>query len=241
MDTMNIAIIDDEKIQVELLKKYVKNWAYERNIRVIMEAFYSAESFEFSWSMDKKYNILLLDIQMPGQNGIELAKKMRKEDNLTNIIFITAIPDYIGEGYDVEAINYLIKPIKEKKLYECLDRAIQKGLREEKTILVEGQGEIHRVKQYDILYIESFGHSVEINTIDGKYETRNSIGVLENKLDRNSFVRCHRSYIVGLKHIKRIGKDELELDNRVTIPVSRRQYSKTNMAFINYYRGEVDE
>ncbi len=240
-DTINVAICEDEKVQVELLEKHVKIWGEQRNIKVIIETFYSAESFDFSWSMDKRYDVLLLDIQMPGQNGIELAKKIREEDDIINIIFITAIPDYIQEGYDVEAINYLIKPVDEKKLYECLDRALEKVPKEEKIVLIEEQGEIYRIIQNDILYVESFGHDVEIKTIDEKYIIRKNMGTVEKELDENSFVRCHRSYIVGLKHIKRIGKDELELDNKVTIPVSRRQYSKTNMAFIRYYRGEVDE
>lgn len=240
-DIINVAIIDDEKIQVELLKKYVKNWAQEKNIKVITGDFYSAESFDFSFSMDKKYDILLLDIQMPGQSGIELAKKIRKEDDMVNIIFITAITDYIQVGYDVSAINYLVKPIKEKKLYECLDRAILKIPKEEKTILINADGETYRIKQSDIIYIEAFAHSIDINTVNGKYTARKSIGEVQKELSNDLFVRCHRSYIVSLKYIKRIGSSELELDNGDVIPVSRKQYLNTNMAFIRYFRGGKDE
>lgn len=244
IDTVNIAIIDDEKIQVELLEKYVQNWAREKNTRVtrvVTAAFYSAESFDFRFSMNKKYNILLLDIQMKGQNGIELAKEIRKEDDMVNIIFITGVTDYIQEGYDVSAINYLIKPIEEKKLYECLNRAILKIPKEEKTIIVDVGGEMHRIIQSEIIYIEAFSHFIDINTVRGKYATRKSIGTIEKELDENIFVRCHRSYIVSLKYIKRIGNTELELDNGNIIPVSRRQYSNTNMAFIKYFRGDIDE
>lgn len=237
-NTINIAICDDENIQVELLHRYVNNWASERNIIVQVGVFYSAESFEFSWSMDKKYNILLLDIEMSGKNGIELAKNIRKEDEVLDIIFITAISDYIGEGYDVSALNYLIKPIKEKKLYECLDKAIQKISKEEKIILINIEGETHRIIQSDIIYIEAFSHTVEINTINGKYITRKNIGEIEKELDDNILIRCHRSYIVGLKHIKKIGKTDIDLDNNDIIPVSRRLYPSTNMAFIKYFRGE---
>lgn len=238
---LNIAICDDENIQVELLHKYVTNWANDRNIKIQVETFYSAESFEFNWSMDKKYNILLLDIEMSGKNGIELAKNIRKEDKILDIIFITAISDYIGEGYDVSALNYLIKPIKEKKLYECLDKASQKIPNEEKTILINIEGETHRIIQSDIIYIEAFSHTIEINTINKKYTVRKNIGDMEKELDGNILTRCHRSYIVGLKHIKKIGKTDIGLDNNHAIPVSRRLYSSVNMAFIKYFRGEVDE
>ncbi len=236
-----IAVCEDEKIQVELLEKYVNNWADERNIKAVIEAFSSAESFDFSWSMNKRYDVLLLDIQMEGINGVELAKKIRKEDDIIDIVFITAIFDYIQVGYDVGAINYLIKPIDEKKLHQCLDRVVQKTSKEAKTILIDIDGEIIRIIQDDIRYIESFGHNVEIITIDEKYTTRKNIGIIEKELDENSFVRCHRSYIVGLEHVKRIGREDIELDNGDVIPVSRRKYSKTNMAFIKYYRGDMDE
>lgn len=241
VDAINIAVCDDEKVQVELLANYVKNWAKKHGIRVIIEIFHSAESFDFSWSVNKKYHILLLDIQMPGLNGVELAKKIRREDELINIIFITAISDYIHEGYDVSAINYLIKPVREEKLYECLDRAAQRIHREEKVILIDVDGETIRIKQNDIIYIEAFSHTIDIHTVTGKYTTRKNIGVIEKELDANCFVRCHRSYITGLKHIKTIGKTDLELDNGQVVPVSRRMYSRTNMAFIRYFRGEEDE
>lgn len=237
-EMINIAICDDEKVQVELLEKYVINWAKENGIRIEVELFFNAESFEFLWSMDKKFNILLLDIEMPGKDGIQLAKRIRKEDNLLNIIFITEISDYISEGYDVEAINYLIKPIKEDKLYECLNRAIEKIPIEEKTILIDVEGETIRLIEMDILYIESFSHSVEIHTLKDTYRVRKNISTMENELNQNSFIRCHRSYIVNLKHIKRIGKTDIILDNDDLIPVSRRQYSNTNIEFIKYHGGE---
>lgn len=237
-EMINIAICDDEKVQVELLEKYVINWAKKNGIRIEVELFFNAESFEFLWSMDKKFNILLLDIEMPGKDGIQLAKRIRKEDNLLNIIFITGISDYISEGYDVEAINYLIKPIKEDKLYECLSRAIEKIPIEEKTILIDVEGETIRLIEMDILYIESFSHSVEIHTLKDTYRVRKNISTMENELNQNSFIRCHRSYIVNLKHIKRIGKTDIILDNDDLIPVSRRQYSNTNIEFIKYHGGD---
>lgn len=238
---LNIAICDDEKIEVELLNTYVKNWAKRNRIKLEIEFFYSGESFEFQWQADKSYDILLLDIEMPGINGVELAKRIRKKDDQLDIIFITAIPDYIGEGYDVSAINYLIKPIREEKLYECLDRSIEDIGRDKKTILIDADGDIIRINQEDIVYIESISHEIEINTIKDKYITRKNIGVIEKELDKGAFVRCHRSYIVGLKHIKKITKKNVEIDSGHLVPVSRRQYKKTNKAFIDYFRGGLDE
>lgn len=238
VDIINIAICDDEKIQVELLKKYVEGWSNKNNIKVRIDLFYSAESFEFKWSENKKYHILLLDIEMSGQNGIELSKTIRKEDSIINIIFITAISDYIGVGYDVFALNYLIKPIRKEKLYECLDKAMLKISVQEKWILIEDEGDIIRIKERDVYYIESFSHLIQVNTLDIKYSTRKNIGTIKNELDKSIFIRCHRSYLVSILHIKTISKDEIELDNGYTIPISRRRYKEVNMKFIEYFRGD---
>lgn len=241
MGEINIAIVEDEKVQAEILEKYVLKWAREKNIRAIIKKFYNAESFEFSWSMDKRYDVILLDIQMEGQNGVELAKKIRKKDDILNIIFITGIADYIGVGYDVSALNYLIKPIKKEKLCECLDKCITKIPKRQNSILLDTKRGIERVIQSDIVYIEAFAHFIEINTINNKYMVKKKISAIEKELDQSIFVRCHRSYIVGAKYIKRIKGNQLELDNGDVIPVSRRRYSNTNMAFIKYFRGETNE
>lgn len=238
VDITNIAICDDERVQLELLNTYVKRWSSKNNIKVKIDLFYSAESFEFKWSENKTYQILLLDIEMPGQNGVELSRNIRKEDSIINIIFITAISDYIGVGYDVDALNYLIKPIREEKLYECLDKAMLKSSVEEKWILIEDDGDMVRIKERDIYYIESFSHLIQVNTLDIKYSTRKNIGIIENELDENIFIRCHRSYLVSILHIKTISKDKIELDNGYTIPISRRRYKEVNMKFIEYFRGD---
>lgn len=235
---INIAICDDEKMQVELLEKYVNSWAKINNKKINIKKFYTGDAFHFNWSEDKRCEILLLDIEMPGINGVELARRIREEDEIINIIFVTAITDHIGEGYDVSAINYLIKPIKEEKLHECLDIAINKIPKEANWILIEEDGEIIRIKETDILFVESFSHRVEINTLDENYTIRKNIGVMEKELNEDLFIRCHRSYIVSLLHIKTIGRDEIQLDNGEIIPLSRRRYKDVNMKFINYFRGD---
>lgn len=235
---LNIAICDDEKVQVELLEKYVNSWAKLNNKKITIGKFYTGDAFHFDWCVDKKFEILLLDIEMPGINGVELARKIREEDEFINIIFITALTDFIGEGYDVSAINYLIKPIKEEKLHECLDRAMQKIPEEENWILIDEDEEIIRIKEKDILYIESFSHTIEINTLNEKYSIRKNIGTMEKELDQSLFIRNHRSYIVSVPHIEKIGREEIELDNGKVVPVSRRRYKDVNMKFIEYFRGD---
>ena len=234
---MKIAICDDEAIQVKFLSMLIQKWADKNKKSVLIKAFDNADAFQFSWVEDKSFDVLLLDIQMPGQNGMELAKAIRKNDDNLIIIFITGFSDYIDEGYDVSALHYLIKPVKEEKLFLCLDKANDMIKKDIKTILVECGGENFRILQDDIIYIEAFAHSVVISTSIKRYEINESIGELESKLDPVMFFRPHRSFIVGLKYIRKISKNEMTLDSGEKIPVSRRRYQDANRAFINYYRG----
>jgi DNA-binding LytR/AlgR family response regulator len=232
-----IAICDDEELQIKLLSRIVANWAKKSSKEVQILSFKSAEAFHFAWSNDKSFDILLLDIQMSGQNGIELAKAIREKDDKLSIVFITGLSEYINEGYEVSAIHYLLKPVKEEKLYECLDKACKKIIIEEKTILISCNGENIRINQSEITFIEAFAHSVVINTYSGSYEIKKSIAELEKELEKAMFARSHRSYIVGLKYIEKISKTDVFLESGKQIPVSRRLYNDLNKAFISYYRG----
>ena len=232
-----IAICDDEELQIELLSNIVTKWAKNQSKDIKILSYKSAESFFFQWSNDKSFDILLLDIQMSGQSGIELAKEIRKSDQNLSIIFITGLSDYIEDGYDVSALHYLMKPVKEDKLCSCLDKACKRIVKEQKAILVSVEGVNIRILQENIIYTEAFVHKVIIQTTKDSYEVKMSTVEVEKELDSKMFIRCHRSYLVGLKYISQIGKAGITLDNGKIIPVSRRLYNDINKAFIDYYRG----
>ena len=231
-----IAICDDEHQQTEYTKMLVNKWADENNIKINIKMFNSAENFKSEWGENKRFDILLLDIQMGGQNGIELAREIRQSDTKLVIIFITGFVDYMPEGYDVSALHYLIKPVKEDKLFEVLKKAKEQLNNEEQIFLVQTPDTMVKVPFDDILYIESFAHYIIIQTKTDSIETRANISEIEKSVG-NKFIRCHRSYIVGLKHISRITKTDMILDNGKMIPLSRRLYTEINLAFIEYHKG----
>jgi DNA-binding LytR/AlgR family response regulator len=234
---IKIAVCDDEYQQAEYIKMLVKKWAEDSNNKINIEMFNSAENYKAAWSENKNYDILLLDIQMSGQNGIELAKELRLSDDNTTIIFITAVADFISDGYDVSALHYLIKPIKEDKFYEVLDKAYKSLTESKKFLIINSDGKDYRLLFDDIIYIESIRNHVIIKTLETQYEVRQNISRIEEELD-NSFFRCQRSYIVMLKHIKYISKNEVLLNNGETISLSRNIYKDLYKAFINYFKGE---
>ena len=128
-----IAICDDFEQDAKYIASAVNKWAEKERILLDVEVFPSADSFLFHYADHKDFDIMLLDIEMPSMSGIELAKKIRLENDAVQIIFITGYIDYISEGYDVAALHYLMKPLSEDKLSEVLNRAVLKIRKNEKT------------------------------------------------------------------------------------------------------------
>jgi two-component SAPR family response regulator len=141
---LNIAICDDEQTKLKYLHMIVCRWANERETTVDISTFESSESFLFIYAENKSFDILLLDIEMGKMNGVELAKHIRNGNETTQIIFITGFPDFISEGYEVAALHYLMKPVKEKKLFEVLDKAQKSLNQKQKSIVITVEGETHR-------------------------------------------------------------------------------------------------
>lgn len=235
---MIISICDDDKEHISELKKIINRWAEKKSLMVEIKEYASAEKFIFSY-IDNPCDLLLLDIQMNGINGMELAKKLRSEGNMLPIIFITGYSDYMNDGYEVEALHYLLKPLQEEKLFEVLDRYIKKNVNKPK-ILLKCEDNVFVVSQEEIVYCEAFGKKTQINFSDGKQLTYSEgISKLIEILDKN-FIFCHRSYIVNLKYINSISKNSISLDNSREIPISRRLYKEVNEKFIEFYEKKFD-
>ena len=230
---INIAICDDEHHLTEYTKMLVKKWAGENKIEIAIEMFDSAENFKAAWDENKKYDILLLDIQMGGQNGVELAREIRKADTKLSIIFITGFADFMSEGYDVSALHYLMKPVKEDKLYEVLDKAAAGLMKSFRTIIFPKTGGDVKIKADDIICAEVLSHTVVLYFVNGKEEFQMRISDMENLLG-DGFFKCHRSFIVSMKHVRRVTKTAMILENGREIPLSRNLYDEANQAFIKY-------
>ncbi|MFX3617981.1 MAG: LytR/AlgR family response regulator transcription factor [Sporolactobacillus sp.] len=233
---MKIAICDDEKPQRDYLQTLVQKWSKRRRDKTESISFSSAESFLFAWDEDKTFDMLLLDIQMDHLNGMDLARKIRSCDQTLSIVFITGYSDYMDQGYEVAALHYLLKPVQEKKLFSTLDRALVQAEKRPEILLVESAGQQLRLPQNEIDYIESLAHTLEIHTENQVITVHVSIDSIEKALNPVSFFRIHRSYLVGLRHIRQFGKNELLLDDGTRLPISRRRYQAANQAFIRYYR-----
>ncbi len=228
-----LAICDDSPADTLYLQGLVSNWAKKAGEAIEVQTFASAEAFLFRYEEDKSFDILLLDIEMAEMDGVTLARKIRAGNQEVQIVFITGYTDYIADGYEVEALHYLLKPVKEEKLFEILERAVVKLARNERTLLLETADGTVRVPLYEIRWIEVQRNYVTIHSVED-YTVKKSLSDVEAELDEG-FMRTGRSFIVNLKQVRRIGKNEVILSDGSRVPLSRGYYEKLNRAIIERF------
>jgi DNA-binding LytR/AlgR family response regulator len=226
----HIAICDDNNADLEYVAALVYEWAQNSNNTVNISTFPSAEAFLFHYVEDKSYDILLLDIEMGNIDGVELAKRIRRDNEAVQIVFITGFTDYIAEGYEVAALHYLVKPVKGEKLFQILDRAVQKVQKNEQALLLELASETVRIPVYEIRYLEVQQNYVTIHA-KCDYTMKKTLSEFEHQLGEG-FYRMGRSYLVNLSYISKITKTEVFLSEGSVIPLPRGQYEPLNRAFI---------
>jgi DNA-binding LytR/AlgR family response regulator len=195
------------------------------------DAFASAETFLFHYEEEKDYDILLLDIEMGTMDGVTMAKRLRQNNDAVQIVFITGYSDYISEGYEVAALHYLMKPVKEEKLCSVLDRAAKKLSKNEKILTFESGKEMARVPIYQIRYADVLKNYVTIHAATD-VTVKMTLGELEKQLDER-FCRVGRSIIVNLTQVRRVTKTELKLADGTVLPLPRGAYEDVNRAIIN--------
>lgn len=219
LDMFSIALCEDNSLQREELKNNLSKVLDEIGVEYKLLTFETGEDLlrEYPENLD----MLFLDIQMGELTGMETARKVRKYDDKVEIIFITALWDYIQKGYEVRAFRYLIKPVKFKELQEQVTACVENILHKRYTyITIKDKNNVLKIRTEDILFLETFERKVIIHTNSQDYIVKMSMNKLEKGLNNKGFFRCHTSYIVNLIKIEEIKKDYL-LINKFTLPVSK--------------------
>ena len=222
---MEIAVLEDEKIIREHICALIK----KQELKSHIEPYAAGEELIAS---GKQFDIVFLDIQMEGMNGIETARRLRKRQEDAVLIFITGMKEYVFDALDLYAFQYLLKPLDEKKFAEVLERAAREvGKKEDKKYLFIKTRNL-TLDQTDILYIESRAKKVEIHTAKAKktIEIYASMDELESQLGEE-FYRCHRAYIVNMAYITEYDSESITLTNGDRIYLAKKKYKE----FVNTY------
>ena len=233
---INIAIVEDEIEDRERLHSYIERYEKEKgNLKFDIKEFSNPSEFLKDYSCE--YNLVFLDIKMPGMTGLELAKLIREKDAEVIIFFITSLAQYAIKGYEVNALDFVVKPIQYPEFVLKFSKAISRiDLSDEKTILISFNRSTMKIYLKDIEYIEAFGHSI-IYHIDGnEYKSQGTLKTAEKEINNDSFVRCNSGYLVNLKHIKKIDDEYCYVGNDKLI-ISRPKKKAFKDAFLNYLQG----
>ncbi len=228
---LQIAICDDDLDQIEYLSLAVHGWAHTAGRPCTVRSFSSAEAFLFACGQTQAFDILLLDIEMGELSGMDLAKHIRGAGNRAEIIFVTSHFEFAGEGYEVDALHYLTKPVAQKKLSEVMDKAAARLSLMPPGVVINSEGETVKLYEPDILYVEAFLHYLCIYTQEKEYRVKESLSSFEARLSRD-FFRIHRSYLVSLRHVTKISRSCVSIDGKTELPLARGKYDAVNQAFI---------
>ena len=227
-----IHIVDDSQTDAARLLELTNTFAMKRELPIEVECHPSAEAFLFRYEEDKTCDLLLLDIEMPGMDGVTLAKTIRARDERVSIVFITGYSDYIAEGYDVSALHYLMKPVSESKFEEVLDRALARLHREDRMVTLKTNMETVQIPLSRVLFFESMRNYVAAHTESGgSYTVRGTLSHFEDEVD-SRFLRVGRSYLVNLTKIRRITRTDMTFKDGSSLPVPRGYYEILNQAII---------
>lgn len=230
---MNITVIENEITQLNMIEKLLYEWADTGNVDLFLHKYPSGEDFfEKSSSCDCPCNLYLLDIQLDGMNGIEIARKIKSVNPDSNIIFLTSFKEYVFEGYDVHAFNYLIKPVERKQLFHNLDEI--RELVSQRSYTFTDQNSTVVIPMNDIMWFTVNRHYIDIHTSKG--ESYCQIGNLRDIVQKlpSEFIQCHRSHIVNMAYIRSFSRSSILLENETSLPVGRSFYENFRSKFSAY-------
>ncbi len=232
-----IAVCDDEVMECSRMATKIRGILDEMEVPCTIRQFYSGRELLQS---SETFDIIFLDIIMDGLDGMRTARLVREKAFDKLLVFISASRDYVFDAYDVEAFQYLLKPVEDKKLKSVLRKAVRKTEeRSQVFIIVSRERQKQKLFLDDIYYFEIRGRMIDAHGRGGIFSYYEQIGLLERELQGKGFVRCHKSYLVNLKYVDVYNRQELVLDNGERIAIAKRRYEAFCEAILKYMRGMV--
>lgn len=232
---IRIAVVDDEVRECQTLKQFFLDFQKEIRNEFIIDTFCSGE--EFLREAEKAYDLICLDIEMKEIDGIETAKALRARGDTAVIIFITNLAQMAIRGYEVQAVDFVLKPLNYYsfaiKMHTIMEMIRTRKIR---TIVISSGSGVYKITTDQLLYVEVEGHNLYFHT-EGKVLTQKaSMKELEQKLEGLTFKRCNHCYLVNLKHVSAVRKDEVKVGDE-WLKISRPRKKEFLQSLTNYMGG----
>lgn len=231
---ISIAVCDDELLYCSNIAKQIKDILAESGTQVIVREFGSGGEL---LRAVENFDIIFLDIMMQDMDGMKTAKLLRDKAYDKILIFLSASRNYVFDAYDVEAFQYLVKPVTEKKLRAVLSRALKKLEEQPREFIIIRQERMRKkLILREILYFEIRGRVITVHTAEGIFDYYGQIGALESMLKGKGFFRCHKSFLVNLRYVDNYNRQEIVLDTGKRIAVAKRRYEAFCREIIDYMK-----
>ncbi len=234
---IKIAFCDDDPSVLKELSSLFDHYRAERSYELEYVSYQSPLELIAGFEKGLRWDVLLLDVMMPGQNGMELAKEIREYDNHVNIIFLTSSPEFAVQSYTVGAFFYQLKPIHEDSFYHVLDQVMKKCEQSyAQKIILKCKSGITAIVPEKIEYCEVIGHSLLLHMSNGAVlESVGKLNELEEKLSVfGGFLRVHRSFLVNMEYIQSISYRAVTLACLAEIPIPHGKYNEIKKKYLNY-------
>lgn len=226
-----IAIVDDERSDSDALKKYVDAYFQQHPQAYMVHVFNSA--LDFIRSTDS-HDIVFMDIRMDKLDGLEVARIMRKINTDSMLIFVTHMAQLAIKGYEVDALDFIVKPADQGSINYVMDKALKRleGVSSTVFALKTSEG-IVSLSSNDIVFVEVFDHNLVYHTAKGNYDVRGRLSDVMKKLDEKRFIMCNRSYVVNLRYVSSITNDYLMVEG-TQISISKSHRKEIMQHFSNF-------
>lgn len=233
---LRIAVVEDDKTYAAQLKEYLVRYGTEKNQKISVALFPDGEDIVTDYSAE--FDIILMDVEMMFMDGMTTAERIREKDNEVVIIFITNMPQYAIQGYKVDALDYVLKPISYFAFSQRIDRALTRVKKKEATyITIAQKGGKKKLNVDKICYVEVRDHDLIYHSTKGDIVTKSSMKEAEDTLGGTKFFRCNRCYLVNLEYVEDFRGNDVTVASDV-IQVSRAR-KKAFMDALNDYMNEV--
>lgn len=230
-----IALVDDEKKFTDQLEEYIKQYQSENTVEFQVSVFHS--STDFLSGFEKEYDLILLDVEMPGLNGMELAHKIRETDEQVVLMFITNMAQYAIHGYSVGALDFVTKPLNYYTFAMKLTRALKRVPKKESSSLLLTMADgVKRIEIRQIYYLEVQNRLLHYYTDEGEFVVRGTLQSAEEKLKGYPFEKCNHWYLVNLMHVKEVRKNIAVVGSH-ELEISRRNKTAFLKALTDYMGG----
>lgn len=232
---MQVAVVDDADADARSLIQYLEQFSQDTAVALDVRRFDGAG--EFFAAKTSEFSLVILDIDMPGMNGVECAHVIRETDPDVVIMFVTNLPQYALAGYEVEAVDYVIKPLT----YSEFSLKMKKALRyvsqnREKSVVLKTREGVVTLSVWEIMYVESTRHYLDYHTKSQVIRVRATMSGAEAELAGSHFARCNSGYLVNLRYVERICGDELHVGGDV-LKISRGRRAAFMEAFARFAGG----